>query len=44
MLHTKFQTTELTGSEEEDLFLNISLRFKPRTPWRWIILDPGTFI
>ena len=45
MLHTKFQASEPSGSEEEDLFsifLCISM-IEPRTPWRKTILNPGPF-
>ena len=46
MLHTKFQASEPSGSEEEAflIFFYIFLWFEPRTPWRRAILDPGTFI
>ena len=46
MLHTKFQASKPSGSEEEDfsIFFYVFLRFGPRTPWRRTILDPGTFI
>ena len=46
MLHTKFQTSGPSGSEEEDffnIFLCISM-VEPSTPWREAILDPGTLV
>ena len=46
MLHTKFQTSEPSGPEEEKskIFSYVSLGFESRTPWCWAILDPETFI
>ena len=46
MLHTKFQTSGPSGSEEEDflIFFYAFLWFEPRTPWRGAILDPGTLV
>ena len=46
MLHSKFQTSGPSGSEEEDLLIYFYafLWFEPRTPWCGAILDPGTFI
>ena len=46
MLHTKFQASEPSGSDEEDFLMhfNAFLLFKPRTPWPGAILEPGTFI
>ena len=45
-MHTKFQTSELSDSEEQDIF-NIFyafLRFKPKNHWSRAILDPGSYI
>ena len=46
MLHTKFQASNPSGSEEEDFLIsfNVSIWFEPRTAWREAILDPETFI
>ena len=46
MLHTKFQTSGPSGSEEEDfwIYFYAFLWFEPRTPWRGAILDPGTLV
>ena len=43
MLHTKFQASELSGSEEEDCFNSfyVFLWFKPRTPLGVAVLDSG---
>ena len=39
MLHTKFQASEPSGSEEDFLiFLFVFLRFETKTPWRKIWL------
>ena len=46
MLHTKFQASKPSGSEEEN-FLNIFLCISMAPtydPWPEAILDPGTFI
>ena len=45
MSHTKFQVSETSGSEAEDLeyFLHISMVLT-WDPWPGTILDPGTFI
>ena len=45
MLHTKFQASEPSGSEEEDFLICFYgfLCFEPMTPWRGVILDPETF-
>ena len=41
MLHTKFQASKPSGSEEDDFLIlfYVFLRFEPRTPWRRTILD-----
>ena len=46
MLHTKYQTSEPSGSEEEDpgIYFCAYLWFEPRTPWRRAISDLGTFV
>ena len=46
MLHTKFQASKPSGSEEEDflIFFYVFQWFKPKTLWQGAILDPGTFI
>ena len=44
MLHTKFQASKPSGSEEEDFFIffYVFLQFEPRIPWQGAISDPGT--
>ena len=45
MLHTKFQASKPSGSEEENFltfFSMYSLWFEPRIPWQGAILDPWT--
>ena len=45
MLHTKFQTSGPSGSEEGFLiYFYAFLWFEPRAPWRGTILDPGTLV
>ena len=46
MLHTKFQSSKPSGSEEEDflIFFYVFQWFEPRTPCRGAILDPGTLV
>ena len=46
MLHTQFQASKPSGSEEEGflIFFYVFQWFKPRTLWPEAILDPGTFI
>ena len=46
MLHTGFQTSGPSGSEEEDflIYFYAFLWFEPRTPRCRAILDPGAFI
>ena len=46
MLHTQFQASKTSGSEEEDFFIffYVFQWFKPKTLWPGAILDPGTFI
>ena len=46
MLHTKFQASKPSGSEEEDflMFFYVFLWLETTTPWPEAILDPGTFI
>ena len=46
MLHSKFEASKHSGSEEEDflIFSNVFLRFEPSSPLRGAILDPETFI
>ena len=47
MRHTKFQTVEASGSEDDASFKYISyysLCFKSRTTWDGGILDPETSI
>ena len=41
-LHTKFQASKPSGSEEEDfwIFFYVFLWFEPMTPWGTTILDP----
>ena len=43
MLHTKFQASEPSGSEEEDflIYFYAFLRFEPRSPLAWAILILG---
>ena len=46
MLHTKFQSSERSSSEEEDflnIFLGISM-LQTQDPWGGTILNPGAFI
>ena len=46
MLHTKFQASKPSDSEEEDffyIFLCISMA-RTYNPWPEAILDPGTYI
>ena len=44
MLHTKFQASKPSGSEEEYLLIlfHVFLWFEPSTPWQGAILDPAT--
>ena len=43
MLHTKFQASKPSGSEEDFLiFFYVFLWFEPRIPWQGAVLDPGT--
>ena len=46
MLHARVQTSELTGSEEEEflIFFYVFLCFKPRTLLGRAILNPETFL
>ena len=46
MLHTKFQASKPSGSEEEDflIFSYVFLLFEHRNPRRGAVLDPGTYI
>ena len=46
MLHTQFQASKPSGSEEEDFLIlfYVFQWFKPKTLWPGAILDPGTFI
>ena len=46
MLHTKFQTTGPSGSEEDDflIYFYAFLLFELRTPWRGTILVHGTLL
>ena len=46
MFHTKFQASEVSGSEEEDFltFILCVLWFKHRTSWARTILNPKIFI
>ena len=43
MLHTKFQASKPSGSEEEDflIFFYVFLWLEPRIPWQGAILNPG---
>ena len=46
MLHTKFQASKPSGSEEEDflIFFYVFLWFEPKPPQRGAMMDPRTSI
>ena len=45
MIHTDFQASEPSGSEEDFfIYFHAFPWFKPRTPWPGAIFDPGIFI